>query len=140
SSTWQPPPARTGYCEPSTATDEASRVNPKKKVLISCRTWTDEWPFDGFEAAADPRAQLSDFTHSVNSGHSAVAFIVVRTPGMAGRGAGLAGSFPGDAWVRSMVNRQLTLKLEESLFRSRVGWWGRTAVRNLGDDRGLPVA
>jgi putative ABC transport system permease protein len=30
-------------------------------------------------------------------------------------------SFPGDAWVRSMVNRQLTLKLEESLFA--FPWW-----------------
>jgi putative ABC transport system permease protein len=30
-------------------------------------------------------------------------------------------SFPGDAWVRSMVNRQLTLKLEESLFA--YPWW-----------------
>jgi putative ABC transport system permease protein len=30
-------------------------------------------------------------------------------------------SFPGDAWVRSMVNRQLTVKLEESLFA--FPWW-----------------
>ena len=30
-------------------------------------------------------------------------------------------SFPGDAWVRSMVNRQLTVKLEESLFA--YPWW-----------------
>jgi putative ABC transport system permease protein len=30
-------------------------------------------------------------------------------------------SMPGDAWVRSMVNRQLTLKLEESLFA--FPWW-----------------
>lgn len=30
-------------------------------------------------------------------------------------------SFPGDAWVRSMVNRQLTLTLEESLFA--FPWW-----------------
>jgi putative ABC transport system permease protein len=30
-------------------------------------------------------------------------------------------SFPGDAWVRSMVNRQLTLKLEDSLFA--YPWW-----------------
>lgn len=31
------------------------------------------------------------------------------------------GSFPGDAWVRSMVSRQLTVKLEESLFA--YPWW-----------------
>ena len=30
-------------------------------------------------------------------------------------------SFPGDAWVRSMVNKQLTVKLEESLFA--FPWW-----------------
>lgn len=30
-------------------------------------------------------------------------------------------SFPGDAWVRSMVNRQLTLELRESLFA--FPWW-----------------
>jgi putative ABC transport system permease protein len=30
-------------------------------------------------------------------------------------------SIPGDAWVRSMVNRQLTVKLEESLFA--FPWW-----------------
>jgi putative ABC transport system permease protein len=30
-------------------------------------------------------------------------------------------SFPGDAWVRSMVNRQLTVKLEQSLFA--FPWW-----------------
>jgi hypothetical protein len=33
----------------------------------------------------------------------------------------LAHSMPGDAWVRSMVNRQLTLKREESLFA--FPWW-----------------
>ncbi len=35
-------------------------------------------------------------------------------------------SVPGDAWVRSMVNRQLTLKLEESLFA--FPWWLTTGA------------
>jgi len=47
--------------------------------------------------------------------------LVGLTGGLLGLGLGWAGSFPGDAWVRDLVQQRLSLHLQESIF-SFPGW------------------